>query len=116
MAIEKSALLKLGAAKAWTLAFPLGLIVLGTIWVRRARAGLPTSAPRHRSATPGDEAEAVYDTTAAGGAVGHGKNPELAARGANTVKHKSSTPHGTDREALLSRIIDDNVRLRAALK
>jgi hypothetical protein len=31
-------------------------------------------------------------------------------------KAEPSTPHGTDREALLSRIIDDNVRLREALK
>jgi len=117
MAILKSGLLKLGAAQVSTLALPLGVIVLGALWVRRARAGLPPSTPRQRgSATPRDEADAVRRTTAAGNGAGYGASPGRSGHVANTATPESSTPHGTGREALLSRIIDDNVRLREALK
>jgi hypothetical protein len=66
MALLKSGLLKLGAAKVWPLAFPLGVILLGTIWIRQARVRLPPSVPRQRgSAIPADEAEA-FDTAGRG--------------------------------------------------
>jgi hypothetical protein len=111
----KSALLKLGAAKVWPLAFPVGVIVLGTIWIRQARVRLPPSVPRQRgSAALREEAEAIRP--AVGDGADYAKNHQRSVHVANTDKPISSTPYGTDREALLSRIIDDNVRLREALK
>lgn len=113
----KSGLLKLGALKAWPVAFPLGVIVLGAIWVRRSRPAPPPSASQQLSAaTPADEAKAGRHATPGRDAAVHGARHQHPGHAANTARPEPSTPRGIDREALLSRIIDDNVRLREALK
>lgn len=92
MANLETGLLKLAAAKASWLVFPLGMIGIAAIWVWRARD--------RRSPPPRADGRA-------------------ARRGERTSYRPASGPSlrgGTDREALLSQILEDNIRLREALK
>jgi hypothetical protein len=127
MAILKSGLVTLGAAKLLPAVLPLGLIVAGTIWVRQARVRRSGSAPESRgSAAPEDDAEVAGppsnepDTDAAapaaGGTVAYASHHDHAGHARSTAGTGASISRGTDREALLSRIIEENVRLREALK
>jgi len=113
MANIEYGLLKLAAAKASGLVFPIGLVAVATIWAWRVRDRQPASA--HSEARP-----ASVRTRQGSGAghradaVGSDRDPTsfTPARGAS----QGGSQYGGGREALLNRIIEDNIQLREALK
>jgi hypothetical protein len=114
MANIEYGLLKLAAAKASGMAFPMGLVAVAAIWVWSAR--------NRRSVPPRDDSSA---TTGSIGEADPGGSPREAAGSAHpTARARTSyrpvpgapCRGGTDREALLSQILEDNIRLREALK
>lgn len=96
MANFETGLLKLAATKASWVVFPLGLIGVATIWASRARG--------RRSAPSGNSPREAT------GAASPGK------RTSYNPTSGSSFRGGNNREALLSQILEDNIRLREALK
>lgn len=114
MANIEYGLLKLAAAKASGMAFPMGLVAVAAIWVWRAHDRRSVPPPRDDSSATGSMGEADP-----------GGSPREAAGSAHpaTRAHTSYRPAsgapfrgGSDREALLSQILEENIRLREALK
>jgi hypothetical protein len=112
MANFEYGLLKLAAAKASGMAFPMGLVAVAAIWVWSARNRRSVPPPRDDSSATGSMGEADP-----------GGSPREAAGSARPGEHTSYRPApaapfrgGSDREALLSQILEDNIRLREALK
>lgn len=106
--------LKLAAAKASGLAFPLGLIGFTAIWAWRTRSRRSAPPPGDDSSTTGSMGKADTGNTPRGAADATHYTP-----GERTsYRPVSGTPFrgGSDREALLSQVLEDNIRLREALK
>lgn len=103
MANLENGLLKLVAAKGSAVVFPLGLVGVAAFWVWSARN-------RRREQSPRDVSGASNPSRGAASAI----RP-----GAQTSYHAASgaaSRRGTDRKALLSQILEENIRLREAIK
>lgn len=117
--LEQS-VLKIAAAKTLGMALPLGVVALGAAWVWRGRERRSAAASGYRvGKTQGQGDGAAQRATATQPATTRSANPERrgdSSSGYTRGGSASSLAGGVDQDALLSRIIDDNVRLRESLK
>lgn len=112
MAILENGLLKLAATKVWGMTFPLGMVAVAAIWVWGVRE-------RRSAASHPDESSATGSLRDTGGSARKAAGPAHPSPREHTAYRPapgSSIPGGTDREALLSQILEENIRLREALK
>ena len=116
MAMLENGVLKLAATKTLGVAFPLGLIAITAIWfwsVRDRRSPASASA-RDESSAAGSMGEA--GTNRSSHEVTRSANPTPREHTSYRPAPGASIRGGTDREALLSQVLEDNIRLREALK
>lgn len=114
MVMLENGLLKLAATKTLGMALPLGVLAVAAIWAwnsgNRRSAASPhddnsAAGPMHQASAGGSPREAP-DTT----------EPAPRKHSSYRPRPGSSMPGGTDREALLSQVLEENIRLREALK
>lgn len=113
--------LKIAAAKTLGMALPLGVVALGAAWVWRGRERRSAAASEYSRISGswaqgerGAQRATATQPAASGSAASEhrGSSSSGYTRGGSV----SSLAGGVDQDALLSRIMEDNVRLRESLK